>query len=183
MLGRPMKSLHLKRVEEAKSVLSGNWTGRCTKPCPKLYPHQWNWDSAFIAIGYSRYDQERAQSEIRTLFEGQWKNGMVPHIVFNLNAAGHYFPGPDFWKTERSRSAPIGKLTSGITMPPIHATACRFIFENADNRKEAETFLREIFPKLRKSHEYFYEYRGSGSIGGCTGLCSRVVSQSPPLRC
>jgi transposase len=70
-------------VRQAKAVLDFNWTGEYTMPGPKLYPHQWSWDSAFIAIGYSRYDQERATRELRHLFEAQWKNGLLPQLVFN----------------------------------------------------------------------------------------------------
>jgi len=69
-------------IEKAKSILDANWLGKSTKPSPHLYPHQWNWDSGFIAIGYSRYNQKRAQQELSTLFEAQWKNGMLPQIVF-----------------------------------------------------------------------------------------------------
>jgi hypothetical protein len=46
-----------------------------------------SWDSAFIAIGKSRYNQDQAQEELRTLFQAQWKNGLVPHIVFNPNTS------------------------------------------------------------------------------------------------
>jgi hypothetical protein len=70
-------------VRQARAVLDFNWTGEYTMPGPRLYPHQWSWDSAFIAIGYSRYDQERAMRELRHLFEAQWKNGLLPQIVFN----------------------------------------------------------------------------------------------------
>ena len=146
-------------LELATTVLADNWVGQYTKPSPHLYPHQWNWDSGFIAIGYSRYTQQKAQSEIRALFDAQWKTGMVPHIVYNPDALGHYFPEPDFFQTTRSKDAPSGKLTSGISMPPVHATACRAIYEHAADRKEAERFLRDMFPKLKRSHEYFYRYR------------------------
>jgi hypothetical protein len=152
-------------IEKAKNILNSNWTGTYTKPSPYLYPHQWNWDSGFIAIGYSRYHQQRAQAEIRSLFNAQWKNGMVPHIVFNPDVLGSYFPEPDFWQVWKSKAAPKEKLTSGITMPPVHATACRSIFENAKDKKEAERFLKEMFPKLKKSHEYFYRYRDPKSEG------------------
>ena len=47
-------------LRQAKKVLDFNWTGRYTQPGPRLYPHQWSWDSAFIAIGYAHYDQSRA---------------------------------------------------------------------------------------------------------------------------
>src|SRR3712207_7493992 len=60
-------------IQQDKMVLDFNWTGQYTKPGPRLYPHQWSWDSALIAIGYSRYDQERATSELTHLFDAQWK--------------------------------------------------------------------------------------------------------------
>ena len=47
-------------IQQAKAVLQSNWIGHATKPAPRLYPHQWSWDSAFIAMGYAHYDQERA---------------------------------------------------------------------------------------------------------------------------
>ncbi len=64
-------------LEEAKAVLEGNWTGTFTMPTPHLYPHQWSWDSAFIAIGYAHYNQEQAEQELRSLFEAQWNNGLI----------------------------------------------------------------------------------------------------------
>jgi hypothetical protein len=48
-------------VKAAKAVLDANWTGGSTVPSRDLYPHQWSWDSTFIAIGRSWYDQERVQ--------------------------------------------------------------------------------------------------------------------------
>jgi len=70
-------------VRRARAVLDFNWTGKYTMPGPRLYPHQWSWDAAFIAIGYSSYDQERATRGLRHLFEAQWKNGLLPQLVFN----------------------------------------------------------------------------------------------------
>ena len=42
-------------------MLGRNWTGTSTIPAAGLYPHQWNWDTGFIAIGHARYDQARAE--------------------------------------------------------------------------------------------------------------------------
>jgi hypothetical protein len=109
-------------AQRAKEVLEGNWLGHATKPAPVLYPHQWSWDSAFIAIGYSHFNQSRAEKELRSLFEGQWQNGFVPHIVFNPKAKD-YSPGPEFWQTDRSPYASRKPRTSGIIQPPVHATA------------------------------------------------------------
>ena len=69
-------------VSQALEVLRKNDLGRSTKPAPQLYPHQWSWDSAFIAIGLAHTNPDRALLELETLFDAQWKDGRVPHIVF-----------------------------------------------------------------------------------------------------
>jgi hypothetical protein len=43
-------------VQRARAVLDANWRGRSTVPSRSLYPHQWSWDAAFIAIGRSRVE-------------------------------------------------------------------------------------------------------------------------------
>jgi hypothetical protein len=149
-------------LKQAKKILDNNWTGSYTRPSPRLYPHQWSWDSAFIAMGYAHYAPRRAMIELRSLFAHQWDNGMVPQIVFNTQALGHYFPEPDFWQT------PGGRPTSGITMPPLHATAAWHIYEHAGRRQgAAREFLQEMFPRLVASHRYLYQQRdpeGSGLV-------------------
>lgn len=148
-----------KYVKVAKLILEKNWTGSYTKPSQSIYPHQWNWDSGFISMGYAHYDQKKAQKEILSLFEHQWPNGMVPQIVFNPLAFGNYFPEPDFWQ------APDGRLTSGITMPPVHATACLHIYRKATDRMLAKSFLKTMFPMLLASHQYFYRDRDPDHSG------------------
>ncbi len=153
-----------KLVEGAKAVLKSNDLGHSTKPAPGLYPHQWNWDSCFIAIGISRYDVKRAAEEIRALLRGQWKNGLVPQIVFNPEGTG-YFPGPDVWQSTRSPAAPRNVETSGITQPPILAIAVRAIYENAEDKDWARTFLAEVFPKVLLFHRFLYEERNPDGDG------------------
>jgi neutral trehalase len=158
------RTLNLLRA--AKAVLAANDLGKSTKPAPDLYPHQWNWDSCFIAIGLSRYTPERAAGEIRSLLKGQWRNGLVPQIVFNPQAGG-YFPGPDVWQSERSPNAPKDVETSGITQPPVLATAALSIWRNAPDKEFGRAFLREVYPKIRLYHDWLYGERdpdGSGLI-------------------
>jgi hypothetical protein len=152
-------------VEKAMRILDQNWMGSSTRPAPALYPHQWNWDSAFIAIGLSHYDTRRAISEIETLFDAQWKNGMVPQIVFNRKALGNYFPEPDFWQTDKSPNAPPGSLTSGITMPPVAALAVEKIYRNAKRPRTVIAFLERIYPKLLALHAYLYRERDPDDEG------------------
>jgi hypothetical protein len=65
-------------IESARKVLDGNWNGKFTLPSATLYPHQWSWDSCFIAIGNSYFNTDRAMKELEYLFDAQWKNGMIP---------------------------------------------------------------------------------------------------------
>ena len=39
------------RDEAARAILARNDRGGYTVPTDRLYPFQWNWDSAFVAIG------------------------------------------------------------------------------------------------------------------------------------
>ncbi len=151
-------------VERARAVLDGNWVGTFTKPAPHLYPHQWSWDAAFIAMGYAHYDQARAEQELRSLFAGQWANGLVPHIVFNPKATA-YFPGPEMWRTTNNPHASQDPLTSGIIQPPVHATAALHIFRHAQDTERARAFLADMFPHLRDWHAYLYRERDPEGTG------------------
>ncbi len=152
-------------IQRAKSVLEKNWMGEYTVPSIHLYPHQWNWDSGFIAVGYSHYDTEKAIKELTHLFNAQWKNGMVPQIVFNKKALGRYFPEPDFWQAHKSPLAPDGILTSGITMPPVHGFVVLKIYENAKDKEKVIPFLKWIFPKIKMFHRYLYLERNPKDNG------------------
>jgi hypothetical protein len=160
-----MPNVIKKYIRLAKSVLSKNQAAGYTMPSTSLYPHQWNWDSGFIAIGYSHYDTEQAMTEIRSLFEAQWQNGMLPQIVFNEQKLGNYFPEPDFWRSELSEAAPADFLTSGITMPPIHAVSVLKIYENAGNKETVMPFLEWIYPRLLSFHRYLYRERSPDRDG------------------
>ena len=153
-------------IHQAKAVLDFNWTGEYTMPGPRLYPHQWSWDSALIALAYSRYDQDRAVRELRHLFEAQWGNGLLPQIVFNPRFT-NYFPGPNFWHAKESPDAPNHRETSGVVQPPVHATAVLYVFRHAQNKVGAKEFLEYAFPKLKGWHDYLYrerDPRGEGLV-------------------
>jgi len=152
-----------KLLKRAKSILAKNWRENYTVPAPTLYPHQWNWDSAFVSIGYSYYDQKKAQKELLSIFEGQWANGMLPHIVFRSKRSD-YFPGPDYWQTALSKNA-LAIETSGITQPPLHAIAALAIYRNAKEHERAKDFLIELFPKILAFNRYLLRERDPESSG------------------
>ncbi len=147
-------------LEAARAVLDGNWEGASTVPSRGLYPHQWSWDSAFISIGRSWYDESRARRELVTLFDAQWANGKVPHIVFSPAVPdAAYFPGPAFWQAGRSPHAPRGVATSGITQPPIHARAALEVHRHSTDVDASLAFLRALYPKLAAQHRYLEHER------------------------
>jgi hypothetical protein len=141
----------------AQAILRGNDRGGYTVPNSRVYPFQWNWDSALVSLGFAEFDLERAWREIETLFAAQWPDGFVPHIVFWQRDDG-YFPGPDVWATHTDPP------TSGITQPPVAATAVRFLWERADSVTYRKR-LAALFPKLLAWHRWFARVRdpfGSG---------------------
>ncbi|MEP0320426.1 MGH1-like glycoside hydrolase domain-containing protein, partial [Bauldia litoralis] len=77
----------------AKEILRTNDRGGYTVPTAGLYPYQWNWDSAFVALGFAAFDIDRAWTEVESLLASQWPDGMVPHIIFQ-RIDDSYFPGP-----------------------------------------------------------------------------------------
>jgi glucosylglycerate hydrolase len=145
-----------------------------TKPAPSLYPHQWSWDSAFIALGLAHVDNRRATDELETLFTGQWSTGKVPHIVFNPDAPPKsYFPDAERWNSSAlSADAPSGPRTSGLCQPPVHAIAVRRIWQTARGKDKervarARAFLSGNYRRLFSWHRYLATARdpeGSGLV-------------------
>jgi glycogen debranching enzyme len=149
-------------LDRAVGVLRGNDAGLFTKPGPYQYPHQWNWDSALIALGLSHFDLPRAQTEIRSLLSGQWRDGMVPSVVYHT-IPSDYFPNPEFWQIENSPSAP-SMPTTGITQPPLLATVVRRIHE----RSPMTEFVKQIYPSLLRWHRWLHTERDvDGSALAC----------------
>jgi hypothetical protein len=158
----------------ATDVLRRNGLKSWTKPAPSLYPHQWSWDSAFIALGLAHVDNRRATDELDTLFTGQWSTGKVPHIVFNPEAPPKsYFPDAERWNSSAlSEDAPSGPRTSGLCQPPVHAIAVRRIWQTARRKDEervarARSFLSGNYRRLFAWHRYLATARdpeGSGLV-------------------
>jgi hypothetical protein len=153
--------------QAALAVLHNNDLGDWTKPAPRLYPHQWSWDSAFIGIGLAEVDPDRALREIETLFDAQWADGRVPHIVFNPQAAD-YFPGAEWWASARTSSlAPRQPATSGLIQPPVHALALQRIYDAAKRRSMDDVVerVRELYPRLLAWHRYLATIRDPQATG------------------
>jgi glycogen debranching enzyme len=143
-------------IAKAKAILVANDRGGYTVPTSGLYPFQWNWDSAFVAMGFATFDIDRALRELERLAEGQWDDGMIPHIVFHA-PADSYFPGPEVWGTHHRIA------TSGITQPPVFAIALQFIADRADASFAPR--IRALFTVAERYHQWFSNARDPEKTG------------------
>ncbi|MEU6541093.1 hypothetical protein [Streptomyces sp. NPDC047000] len=174
-------SLHVR----AARVLEDNWTGTSTVPSRELYPHQWSWDSAFIAIGLRHLSPLRAQTELETLLSAQWGDGRIPHIVFNPSVPlDAYFPSPDFWRSStagRAAGAPRTVQTSGIVQPPVHALAVWLVHRADPGLSRARGFLARMYPRLAAWHRYLLHRRdlGGGSLASVVHPWEQGMDNSP----
>ncbi|MGW1747859.1 MGH1-like glycoside hydrolase domain-containing protein [Streptomyces sp. NPDC002092] len=174
-------SLHVR----AARVLADNWTGASTVPSRSLYPHQWSWDSAFIAIGLRHLSPLRAQTELETLLAAQWEDGRIPHIVFNPSVPlDAYFPSPDFWRSStagRAAGAPRTVQTSGIVQPPVHALAVWLVHCADPGLSRARGFLTRMYPRLAAWHRYLLHRRdlGGGGLASVVHPWEQGMDNSP----
>src|SRR5690606_14636537 len=152
----------------AAYILRDNDLGELTTAAPRLYPHLWSWDAAFIAIGLATVSVPRAIVELRTLLNAQWRTGMLPHIVFGPDE--EYFPGADVWDSACAAAAPVGVRTSGICQPPVHAIAVRRVLDagrrnGGTDRELAERFAEETFDRWLAWHRWLATARDPSGRG------------------
>lgn len=160
-------------AKSAIEVLYGNDRGAWTRPSPRLYPHQWSWDAAFIAMGWAQLDPMRGIAELHSLLRGQWDTGMIPHIVFDATVAhGSYEPGPQAWGS--AGHAPPGTVTSAICQPPVHAIALARIRQVAATDPatlaEVEDAVVDLYPRLARWHRWLRTVRDPDQTGLVTVL-------------
>ncbi|WP_182113201.1 MULTISPECIES: glycoside hydrolase 100 family protein [unclassified Actinotalea] len=155
-------------AQAAADVLRRNDRGTRTVAAPDLYPHQWSWDAAFVAMGWARISVPRALRELDGLLAGQWATGMIPHIVFSDEDG--YFPGPERWRTERATAAPSAVRTSGICQPGVHSLALAVIGSQAraNGGEDAELFrdfLGRTFDAWFAWHRWLGDVRSANPVG------------------
>ena len=149
-------------VSSAIKVLAQNDRGRWTVPAGDLYPHQWLWDSCFIAIGLAQIDIQRAMEEIRSLLRGQWSNGMFPNIIFN--DAPQYNRDREIWRSYVSPYSPDDVATSGLTQPPMLAEAVYRVGKKL-KLPERRLWFKTMLPHIIDYHLWIYTERNPHKEG------------------
>lgn len=157
---QPMTSMSIE--DQAKQILNDNYRNGHTIPAEGLYPHQWLWDSCFIAIGLAHYDVERAKMEILNLLKGQWSNGMLPHMIFDMGLK--YRQDRELWRSYTSPYSPDDLRTSGITQPPIIAEAVVRIGKKLPKDQRLQWY-NKVYPALVKYHKWLYRDRDPKNEG------------------
>lgn len=146
----------------AAEAVKSNWSGNHTIPATGLYPHQWSWDSGFIAFGLRHISLARARQEMHSLLDAQWDDGRIPQIVYDTQSDDSYSPGTAFWRSDLLTGTPRGIQTSGLIQPPNHAWAVWKVFESDPSSGESRRFLEAAYPRLLKWHGYLASRRKRG---------------------
>ena len=158
-------------------VLIENWHGHATVPSRSLYPHQWSWDSAFIALGQQHIAPQRAAVELLSLFGAQWADGRIPHIAFNPAVPDDaYFPGPSFWRSSQLPGHPPID-TSGIIQPPVHAIAARAVMGRLGTA--GNDFGSRAYPALVAQSTYIRERRSVNGLAAVVHPWETGFDNSP----
>lgn len=143
-------------AEKAAATLRANDTGAYTLPARDQYPHMWNWDSAFCALGWSTLDPGRAWTELESLLAAQDADGLVPSIAYRPGAHG-YAPKSEWW----GRTGGDGRAITAISQPPVAATCLRLLHSRHPDPARAGALLGP----LKRWHDFLLSRRDPFGVG------------------
>ncbi|WP_460217732.1 MGH1-like glycoside hydrolase domain-containing protein [Psychroserpens sp. MEBiC05023] len=103
----------------------------------------WSWDSWKHAVGLSYYNTNLAKAQIKLMFEFQNEDGFVADCVF--------------------RDTLIEKHNYRDTKPPLSTWAVLKIYKKDNDI----SFVKELYPKLKKYHNWWYQKRDHDKDGLC----------------
>ncbi len=101
----------------------------------------WAWDSWKHAVALSKFNSELAKKQILSIFDYQDSLGMVPDVIYVNKSENN-------WRN---------------TKPPLASWAVWKTFRQNNDIK----FLKEIYPKLKKYHYWWYKFRDHNQNGLC----------------
>lgn len=148
------------RIEQnALDVLQKNDRGTHTVPSANMYPHAWLWDSAFSSIGLRHINPRRAATEIDTILDSQWQNGMIANMRLSPGSSDRLV-----WAAHRHPSAPHHVHTSGISQPPVLAEAVMRVSEKLDCDDRHQFVVRSL-GRIASFHKWIYRERNPNGSG------------------
>ena len=105
---------------------------RCISPGKTHFTGIWNWDSAFHAVGVSRWDTELSKESILGFFQFQREDGLLPDVICES-----------------------GEIIGSFSKPPLFAWATEIVYKRDNNID----FLKEAYPVLVKNLNYWEQNR------------------------
>ncbi|MGI9549751.1 MAG: MGH1-like glycoside hydrolase domain-containing protein, partial [Aurantibacter sp.] len=103
----------------------------------------WSWDSWKHAAGLSYYNPQLAKDQMRAMFDFQSEDGFIVDCVY--------------------RDTTIEAHNYRDTKPPLSAWAVAKILE----KDHDIAFIKEMYPKLKKYHSWWYDKRDHDRDGLC----------------
>lgn len=110
---------------------------RCISPGKASFSGIWNWDTAFHAVGVSRWDTTLAKENIIGFLQFQKEGGLLPDLVKKT-----------------------GEIVDAASKPPVFPWATEIVYKR-DNDKE---FLKSVYPKLSLNEEHWAKNRSSDGM-------------------
>lgn len=143
---------YIKVLSKSSLTLQNNWRIAAGElPFDGLFPSYhykwfngfWSWDSWKHAAGLSYYDTRLAQNQVKTMFDFQLEDGFIVDCIF--------------------RDTLIEAHNFRDTKPPLATWAVVKIFEKHSDL----SFVEEMYPKLKKYHQWWYKKRDHDKDGLC----------------
>ncbi|MHC5279460.1 alpha-glucosidase [Listeria kieliensis] len=116
----------------------------------------WAWDSWKEAVAVTNFNPELAKNSVRALFDYQIKENdkVIPQDEGAIIDAIFYNPTPE-------RGGVGGNWNERNSKPPLSAWAVWNIYSQTKDKD----FLKEMYPKLVKYHEWWYKNRDHNQNG------------------
>lgn len=105
---------------------------RCISPGKGHFRGIWNWDSAFHAVGVSRWDTQLAKESILGFLQFQRKDGLIPDVI---------------WES--------GDIVDTFSKPPVFPWAVEIVYKRSHDME----FLKTVYPKLVLNETYWVKNR------------------------
>jgi len=103
----------------------------------------WAWDSWKHAVAVAYYDTNLAKSQVLAIYDYQTETGFIPDCVYRDNL--------------------IEENNYRNTKPPLSAWAAWKIYQQDGDK----AFIKKIYHKIKKQHEWWYQYRDHDKDGIC----------------
>lgn len=101
----------------------------------------WAWDTWKQAVATAHFEPELAKNQIRSMFDFQDEYGMIADCVYSDKRENNYRD----------------------SKPPLAAWSVMEVFKQTNDT----AFIKEMYPKLLKYYQWWYQYRDNDGNGIC----------------